>query len=121
MKTVFSPSSLNTVEIWGCEYPLDDIETISVSISYYHPPDLEPLIAYPSRVKGGTKFSHSFRENTSLKVLELDIPLDEDEVQDIIHSLKDNHSLVKLKLSNQYHSKFFSESEQQALVPCVTI
>ena len=120
VKTVLSPSLLDTVTVWGCEYPLDDIETISVSISsltFYYPL-LNPLMAYPSRVKGGTKFS---RENTTLKVLELDIPLDEDEVQDIIHSLKDNHSLVKLKLSRKYHSQFFSESEQQALVPRLTI
>ena len=123
VKTVLSPSSLDTVTVWGCEYPLDDIETISVSINsltFYYPL-LNPLMAYPSRVKGGTKFSHILRENTSLKVLELDIPLDKDEVQDIIHSLKDNHSLVKLKLSRKYHSQFFSESEQQALVPRVTI
>ena len=111
----------------GCEYPLNDIETIDVGISslkfYYRPLYLElnnPLIAYPSRVKG-TKFGHILGENTSLKVLELDILLDKDEVQDIIHSLKDNHSLVKLKMSNQYHSKFFSESERQALVPRVKI
>ena len=123
VKTVLSPSSLDTVTVWGCEYPLDDIETISVSINsltFYYPL-LNPLMAYPSRVKGGTKFSHILRENTSLKVLELDIPLDKDEVQDIIHSLKDIHSLVKLKLSRKYHSQFFSESEQQALVPRVTI
>ena len=31
VKTVLSPSSLNAVEIWGCEYPLNDIDTIDVA------------------------------------------------------------------------------------------
>ena len=41
LRTVLSPSSLNTVTIHGREHPLDGIETISVSISslsFYHPP-----------------------------------------------------------------------------------
>ena len=33
VKTVLSPSSLNTVTIEDCKYPLDNIDTISVSIS----------------------------------------------------------------------------------------
>ena len=33
VRTVLSPSSLNTVTIWDCKYPLDSIETISDNIS----------------------------------------------------------------------------------------
>ena len=134
MRTVVSLSSLNTVTIAGCHYPLDGIETISdsinsltfifqeggISISWY--------LSYLSRVisslnplwvKGGTKLSHILRKNTSLKELKLHIPLDKDEVQDIIDSLKDNHYLERLELSKEYHSQYFSESEKQALDPRV--
>ena len=129
---MLSPSyaSLNTVRIFDCEYPLDGIETISVSLSsliFRQLPDLKqeqntsprPLTANPSRVKGGTKLSHILRGNTSLKELILHIPLDKDEVHDIIDSLKDNHSLERLVLPWRYHSQYFSESERQALDPNV--
>ena len=129
VRTVLSPSSLNTVTIGGCEYPLDGIETISdsiINLIFFHQTrDLElntsshPLTANPSRVKGGTKLSHILRGNTSLKELTLLIPLDKDEVHDIIDSLKDNHSLEELWLSGRYHSQYFSESERQALDPRV--
>ena len=127
VRTVLSPSSLNTVRIDDCEYPLDGIETISDNISsltfYYHRRDLKlntsprPLTANPSRIKGGTKLSHILRRNynTSMKDLRFLIPLDKDEVHDIIDSLKDNHSLERLELSEEYHSQYFSESEKQAL------
>ena len=145
VRTVLSPSSLNTVIIVG-HYPLDDIETISdsinsltfcceedhaftfeeddISVSWH----LSGIMPYLSRVtsslnplwvKGGTKLSHILRENTSLKEVKLHIPLEKDEVQDIIDSLKDNHSLKKLELSTNYHSQYFSESEKQALDPRV--
>ena len=125
VRTVLSPSSLNTVLIVGCEYPLDGIDTISDNISNltFHPhSDLippRPLTANPSRVNGGTMLSHILRGNTSLKELTLTIPLDKDEVHDIIDSLKDNHSLERLELSWRYHSEYFSESERQALDPRV--
>ena len=123
VRTVLSPSSLNTVTTWGFEYPLDGIEIISDGISYltfYYHPNSElrtsprPLAANSSRVKGGTKLSHILRENTSLQELKLDIPLDQDEVQDIIDSLKDNHSLKKLVLSWKYHYLYL-KSKQEAL------
>ena len=122
VRTVLSPSSLHRVEIYGCEYPLDGIETISDSIIYlaFNPPfgvevnTSHPLTPNPSTVKGGTKLSHILRRNTSMRELTLKIPLDEDEVHDIIDSLKDNRSLEWLVLPDQYHS-YFSESERQAL------
>ena len=126
VRTVLSPSSLNVVAIQGSEYLLDGIETISDSISsivFYYYSELNtsphPLTANPSRVKGGTKLSHILRENTGLKRLFLFIPLDKDEVQDILDSLKDNHSLEWLELSGTYHSQYFSESEKQEMDPRV--
>ena len=133
VRTVLSPSSLNTVRIYGCEYPLDGIETISDNISaltFNHlkfPVGLKlntsphPPTANPSRVKGGTKLSHILRGNTSLKELTLHVPLDKDEVHDIIDSLKDNHFLERLVLSEEYHSQYFSESERQASDPRVIL
>ena len=143
VRTVLSPSSLNMVSIVGFEYPLDDMQTISDSIStlafdyrteLLSSVDLPPYIlwsivqeytptprltANPSGVKGGTKLSHILRENTSLKTLILDIPLDKDELDDIIDSLKDNHSLESLQLSMTFHFHYYSESEKQALDPPV--
>ena len=119
VKTVLSSSSLNAVTIEDCEYPLDDIDTIGVNIStlsFYnhrrHDLKLNAVSANSSKVKGGTKLSHILRKNTSLKELSLLIPLDKDEVQDIIDSMKDNHSLKWLDLSEIYHSQYFSESVQ---------
>ena len=120
LRTVLSPSSLNRVTIGGWGYPLDGIETISDTISYlafyYWPRGSHPSTPNRSRVKGGTKLSHILRQNTSLKELLFSIPLDKDEVDDIIDSLKDNHSLERLQL---YASEYFSESERKALDPRV--
>ena len=128
VRTVLSPSSLNTVKIGAHGYPLDGIETISDSIYklIFYPPPIIQLNLSPHqptanrsrpRVKGGTKLSHILRGNTSLKELTLHIPLDKDEVHDIIDSLKDNHSLERLVLSEEYHSQYFSKPERQALEP----
>ena len=124
-RTVLSPSSLNRIEIHDCKYPLDLIETISASISSLTfdcstlASDLNtsprPLRANPSRVKGGTKLSCILRENISLKRLILRIPLDIDELHDIIDSLRYNYSLEMLWLSETYHSQYFSESERLKL------
>ena len=62
-------------------------------------------ILHPVRVKGSS-LSCILRGNTSLKQLTLHIPLDEDEVHDIIGSLKDNDSLERLNLSEKYHSHY---------------
>ena len=119
MGAVVSPSSLNTVGIYGCEYPTDGIETISENIFYltFKYPPLH-LKRNSIGVKGGTKLSHNLRENASLKKLTFDIPLDENEVHDIIATLRHNHSLERLVLSKAYHSQYFSG--QQALDPRVT-
>ena len=128
VRTVLSPSSLNTVTIEGCKYSLDGIETISDNISdlifatrnlKINPSPHQPT-AKPCKVKGvHAMLSHILRGNTSLKRLVLYISLDKDEVHDIIDSLKDNHSLERLWLAKLYHSQYFSESERQALYPRV--
>ena len=144
VRTVLSPSSLKTLYIYYFSTsPLDynDIGTISRNLSTLALFDqsfsllMSSFSQFPSSssaqsvsmnipeqptanlgVKGGTKWSHILRENTSLKVLKLQIPLDRDEVHDIVHSLEDNHSLEKLVLSKK-HFQYFSESERQALDP----
>ena len=114
-------------------FPLDHIEIISGSLTtitfmaLISPLDSSPPFSFPQSsssaqllsvntspeqltanrgVKGGTKLSRILRENTSLRVLKLCIPLDTDEVRDIVDSLEDNHSLKKLALF---------ASDQQAL------
>ena len=91
------------------------IGVTSLSLNIY--PESYPPSTQTANIgtKGGTKLSHILRGNTSLKELILDIPLDKDEVHDIIDSLKDNHSLERLVLSHVYHSQYFSLKEQQAL------
>ena len=130
VKTVLSPSSLNTVYIKGCEYLPEDIETISDSISflsvYYYPyrfpycfqewdkllwltsevvfsPYLLRLLSSfnPPRVKGGTKLGQILRGNTQLKELNLHIYDRND--RELHNSLKDNHSLEKLELYEVHH------------------
>ena len=113
---MFSPSLLDTVTVFGCEYPLDGIETsISYlgfdSISKQNTPT-NPRTANSSGVQSGKKWSHILRKYTSLKELELRIPLDKDEIHDILDSLKDNYSLEGLWLSEGYHSQHFSKLEQ---------
>ena len=58
---------------------------------------------FHSVVEGGTNFSTFIRRNTSLKELELRVPLDKDEVWDVLHSLEDNHTLEKLVVSLTSH------------------
>ena len=136
MRTVLSPSSLKILHItYFSTFHLDDIGTISGNLSTLALFSVSSLLQSPSSssaqsvsmntpeqptvnlgVKGGTKLSRILRENTSLRELYLSIPLDRDEVHDIVHSLEDNHSLVKLVLSEK-HSQYFSESERQALDP----
>ena len=120
MKTVLQ-SSLQTLILHVSKAALlhlDSIKVIGVtSLSLNIYPESYPPSTQTANIgiKGGTKLSHILRENTSLKELTLDIPLDKDEVHDIIDSLKDNHSLERLWLSKEYHSQYFSLKEQQQL------
>ena len=105
MRTLFSPSSLETLDVGTGSFasPLDHIEIISDSLTvltfnnYWFPlcfkirSPSSSLLSNISQqpipnfcIKGGTKLSHILRENTSLRVLKLLIPLDRDEVHDII-------------------------------------
>ena len=123
MKTVLQ-SSLQTLNLHvskAAVLHLDSIKVIgvtSLSLNIY-PKSYPPLSVSTQTanigIKGGTKLSHILRENRSLRDLTLHIPLDKDEVHDIIDSLKDNHSLERLVLSHAYHSQYFSLKEQQEL------
>ena len=128
VRTVLSPSSLDTVVIMGCKYPLDDIKIIFgiSSLKFVWSSFMDWNLwdsprsptANHRKVKGSTKLSTILRKNTSLKYLELCIPLHKDELHDVIDSLKDNHSLKRLQLAKN-HSRYFENSEKQALDPRV--
>ena len=111
VKTVLSPSSLETVKVrTDLIHPLDYLENISDSIT-----SLTLICDFKSscsRAKWASKLSYIFRKNKSLKKLNLHIPLDKGEVCNILNLLKDNHSLEKLELSYKYHSKYFSKLVQ---------
>ena len=121
LRTVLSTSSLETLHITYLPLEWGHIDIIPQPQSSFSAPFL-PVNTCPEKptanlgVKGAIKWSHIIRKNTSLKVLKLYIPLNRDELYDIIiHSLEDNHSLQELWLSGKSCSKYFSESEQQAL------
>ena len=116
LMTVLSTSSLETLHITYHNHRLglDQIEIIPQPQSSFSAPFL-PVNTCPEKptanlgVKGASKLGRIVRKKTSLKVLKLFIPLNRDQLHDIIHSLEDNHSLQQLWL---YHSKYFSKSEQ---------
>ena len=113
VRMVLSPSSLERVVVWvpSSVSPLNHIETISDSLT---------SLKFWSRGVSSeqlscSKLSNILKENTTLKVLWLHIPLGNTEVRAIVESLKHNHTLTELRLSREYHSQYFSESERQAL------
>ena len=119
VKIIPSSSSLETVWVrTDLIHPLEYLDSISDSITYLALVSVshKELIPKSSVAKGGTKLSYILRKNTSLKELKLHIPLDKDEVHNILDSLNDNHSLEKLKLSRYYHSQYFSKSEQASIL-----
>ena len=75
----------------------------------------EQSLANPSGVKGDNMHSmHTFlRRNTSLKHLTHFTQLDEVELHDIVHSLKDNHTLERLELPPEMHRVFTSMSIEE--------
>ena len=117
VRMVLSPSSLERVymQVPSSVSPLNHIETISDSLTslvfWSQDASSEQL---PTELSC-SKLSNILKDNTTLKVLELDIPLGNTEVRAIVESLKHNHTLTELGLSSEYHSQYFSESERQAL------
>ena len=118
VRTVLSPSSLRDLIVWVplSASPLDHIDTVHENlttlwlVSRGAPPPQQP-----SEVRGGIRFSNILKENKTLKVLYLFIPLEETEVRAIVDSLKINHTIARLRLSSRYHCQYFSPSERQAL------
>ena len=116
VRTMLSLPLLRT--LWMCVpssvSPLDYIETINNNLiglgfwatgtSSEHPTEL-----------GCNTFINILKENATLEVLEITIPLGNTEVRAIVESLKHNHTLTRLLLSERYHHQYFSESERKAL------
>ena len=118
VRTVLSPSSLTDLIVYvpPSASPLDHIDTVHENLTKLSLFSLgAPPPQQPSEVRGGIRFSNILKENKTLKELVLHIPLEETEVRAIVDSLKINHTIAKLKLSERYHSKYFSVSERQAL------
>ena len=117
VRMVLSPSSLETlvVVVPLSVSPLDNIETISDSLTSvdFWTQDA-PFEQLPTEFSC-SKLSSILKKNTTLKVLKLKIPLGNTEVRAIVESLKHNHTLTELVLSRKYDFQYFSESERQAL------
>ena len=125
VRTLLLPSSLQALSFLRFSTTLIDIVTISDNIHslYLHydscleDESLPASSDITSQIKGGTKLSHILRTNTALRQLALLLTLDEEELHDILHSLKANCSLEVLVLSNDYHLDYFSELEQEEIDP----
>ena len=125
VRTLLLPSSLQALSFLRFPTTLNDIVTISDNIhslylqydSCLEDESLPASSDITSQIKGGTKLSHILRTNTSLRQLALLVPLDEEELHDILHSLNANCSLEVLVLSDDYHSEYFSELEQEEIDP----
>ena len=120
VRTALSPSSLREVRLWvpSSLSPLDYVETISdnlITLDFRSPGVYYKQLSTNLTGKGGIKLSNILKENTTLKELQLDIPLQNFEVRANIESLKINDTLTELRLSKRYHSQYFSELEQKTL------
>ena len=127
VRMVLAPSSLRRLEVHVplSASPLNYIETISDSLTWLEfysgvDPGIslgEQLVLLSKSLKfwSREKLSNILKNNTTLKVLVLFIPLGNMEVRAIVESLKHNHTLTELRLSEWYHHQYFSESERQAL------
>ena len=116
VRMVLSPSSLSTLVVCvpSSVSPLDYIETISDSLTRLEFGSMGASSEQLPTELSCSKLSNILKENTTLKVLDLHIPLGNTEVRAIVDSLKHNHTLTLLGLSGRYHSQYFSESERQA-------
>ena len=102
---MFIPSSVS---------PLDYIETISnnlIGLGFWA---TGTSSEHPTELSCNT-FINILKENATLEVLEITIPLGSTEVRAIVESLKHNHTLTRLLLSERYHHQYFSELEREAL------
>ena len=116
VRTMLSLPLLRT--LWMCvpssASPLDYIETISdnlIGLGFWA---TGTSSEQPTEL-GCNTFINNLKQNTTLKVLEITIPLGNTEVRAIVESLKHNHTLTRLLLSQRYHHQYFSESERKAL------
>ena len=117
VRMVLSPSSLEQliVEVPSSVSPLEYIETISDSLTSLAVRTWGASSEQLPTELSCSKLSNILKGNTTLKELWLFISLGSTEVRAIVESLKHNHTLTRLWLSEWDHSQYFSESERQAL------
>ena len=123
VKYVVSPFCLSglVVLVPFSASPLNYIETISDSLTWLEFRSSGVSSEHPKQLpmelsdRGGIRLSSILRYNTTLKMLLLNLPLEDTEVREIVESLDHNSTLTGLRLSRIYHFQYFSESERQAL------
>ena len=126
MKVLLSPSSVQTLEValYGLQRKqglLDSVTRVSdslieINIIAYGSSTSSRQLEADKRVRDSTNLCRMLKENLSLKVLKLHIPLHNDEVLCIVHSLVDNNLLKRLELWKS-HLYYFSPSEEKGLDP----
>ena len=79
-----------------------------------------PAAADSSWAKGSTKLANFLRLNSSLKNLKLYFKIYVEELYDIVHSLKENHTLEKLALPRQLKSQYSSMSIKESRISWIT-
>ena len=118
VKKVLLPSSLRKLDMHlpSSISPLGYMQTISDNITRLR--FLSPITASFEQLPTGlscSMLSNILKDNTTLKVLRLQIPLGNKEVKEVVKSLEYNLTLTELRLPRRYQSLYFSESERQAL------
>ena len=112
VRKMLSLPLLRTLWVWvpTSVSPLDCIETISdnlIGLGFWAATGTSSK-QLPTEFNC-SKFTNILEENKTLKTLEITIPLQNTEVRAIVESLKHNQTLSVLRLSEVYHSQYFSE------------
>ena len=116
VRTMLSLPLLRTLQMFipSSVSPLDYIETISdnlIGLGFWA---TGTSSEHPTELSCST-FINILKQNTTLKELEITIPLGNTVVRAIVESLKHNRTLSVLRLSERYHDQYFSKSEREAL------
>ena len=114
LKRLLVPSSLIKLKVWvpSSASPLAYIETISDNLTSL---GLWSEDASHEHLATELSCSRILKDNKTLKVLMLIIPLEDNELRAIAKSLEDNHTLATLWLCEAYHCKYFSKAAKKAL------
>ena len=91
-------------EVWNILHSLEENHTLEKLVVFSSANNeygsLVRLSSAISSVEGGSTFGNVLKSNTSLKELCIEVPLDIDDVHDILHSLEENNTLEKLELTD---------------------